>query len=71
MPQPNDKDWANEYKNKTHYLLLTRDSLQIKRLIQSESEGIVKGILHTWKSKENQVAMHTSEKTDLKEYYER
>ena len=32
----------------------TRDSLQIQRHIQTESEGTEKGIPHKWKSKESQ-----------------
>ena len=44
MPQPKDKDWLNGYKNKTLYMLLTRDPPQNKGHIQSESEGLEKDI---------------------------
>ena len=42
MPQPKDKDWPNGYKNKTLYMLLTRDPPQNKGHIQTESEGLEK-----------------------------
>jgi len=44
MPQPKDKDWLNGYKNKTLYMLATRDSPQNKGHIQTESEGLEKDI---------------------------
>ena len=45
MPQPKDKDWLNGYKNKTPYMLSTRDPPQNKGHIQTESEGLEK-IVH-------------------------
>ena len=44
MPQPKDKDWLNEYKNMTLYMLSTRDPPQNKGHIQTESEGLEKDI---------------------------
>ena len=44
MPQPKDKDWLNGYKNKTLYMLPTRDPPQNKGHIQTESEGLEKDI---------------------------
>ena len=43
MPQPKDKDWLNGYKNKTLYMLFTRDP-QNNGHIQTESEGLEKDI---------------------------
>ena len=48
MLQPKDKDWLNGYKNKTPYMLSTRDSPQNKGHIQTESEGLEKDISHKW-----------------------
>ena len=42
MPQPKGKDWLNGYKNKTIYMLPTRDPPQNKGHIQTESEGLEK-----------------------------
>ena len=42
--QPKDKDWLNEYKNKTPHILSTRDPPQEKGHIQTESEGLEKDI---------------------------
>ena len=44
MPQPKDKGWPNGYKNKTLYMLSTRDPPQNKGHIQTESEGLEKDI---------------------------
>ena len=44
MFQPKDIDWLNGYKMRSVYLLSTRESLQIYRHIQTEIEGIEKGI---------------------------
>ena len=41
---PKDKDWLNGYRNKTLYILSTRDPPQNKRHIQTESEGPEKHI---------------------------
>ena len=46
MPQPKDKDWLNGYKNKTPYMLSTRDPPQNRGHIQTESEGLEKDIPH-------------------------
>ena len=43
MPQPKDKDWLNGYKNKTPNMS-TRDPLQNKGHIQTESERLEKDI---------------------------
>ena len=42
MSQPKDKDWLNGYKNKTLYMLSTRDPPQNRGHIQTESEGLEK-----------------------------
>ena len=42
--QPKGKDWLNGYKNKTPYMLSTRDPPQNKGHIETESEGLEKGI---------------------------
>ena len=44
MTQPKDKDWLSGYKNKTLYMLSTRDPPENKGHIQTESEGLEKGI---------------------------
>ena len=44
MLQLKDKDWLNGYKNKTLYMLSTRDPPQNKGHIQTESEGLEKDI---------------------------
>ena len=44
MPQPKDKDWLNGYKNKTPYMLSTRDPAQNRGHIQNEIEGLEKDI---------------------------
>ena len=54
MLQPKDIDWLNGYKNKTHICMLsTRDPLQTKGHIKTESEGLVKDMPCKWKSKES------------------
>ena len=53
MPQPKDKDWMKGYKNKTPYILSTRDPPQTKGHIQIESEGLEKDISCKWRPKEN------------------
>ena len=42
MPQPKDKHWMKRNKNKTLYMLSTRDLLQTKGHMQTESEGLEK-----------------------------
>ena len=42
MSQPKDKDWLNGYKKRPLYMLSTRDPLQTKGHIQTESEGLEK-----------------------------
>ena len=39
-----DKDWMNGYKNKTLYMLSTRDKPLNKGHIQTKSEGLAKDI---------------------------
>ena len=56
MPQPKDKDWLHGYKNKTLYMLPTRDPPQNRGHIQTESEGLEKDI----PSKERQKESRTS-----------
>ena len=53
MPQSKDKDWLNGYKNKTLYMLSTRDPCQTKGHMQTESEGLEKDISHRWGPKES------------------
>ena len=54
MPQPNDKDWLNGYKNKTPNMLSTRDPSRNKGRIQTESEGLEKDIPCKERSKEQE-----------------
>ena len=42
MLQPKDTDWLNGYKKRPLYMLSTRDPLQTKGHIQTESEGLEK-----------------------------
>ena len=66
MPQPKDKDWLNGYKNKTPYMLSTRDPPQNKGHIQAESEGLGK-VFHTNRDhKKAGVAILISDKIDFK-----
>ena len=44
MPQPKDKDCLNGCKNKTLYMLSTRDPPQNRGHIQNEIEGLEKDI---------------------------
>ena len=44
MPQSKDKDWLNGYKNRTLYILSTRDPPQNKGHIQTENEGLEKDL---------------------------
>ena len=43
MPQPKDKDWMDT-KTRPIYMLSTRDPLQNKEHIQTESKGLEKDI---------------------------
>ena len=66
MPQPKDTDWLNGYKNKTIYMLSTRDPVQTQGHIQTEGEGLEK-ILHTnGNQKKAGVAILVSDKIDFK-----
>ena len=56
MPQPNDKDWLNGYKNKTPNMLSTRDPSRNKGRIQTESEGLEKDIPCKWRPKESRTS---------------
>ena len=62
MPQSKDKDWLNGYKNKTPYMLSTRDPPQNKGHIQTESEGLEKDILANRDQKKAGVAILISDK---------
>ena len=53
MPQPKDKDWLSGYKNKTLYMLSTRDPPQNREHIQTESELLDKDIPHKQRPKES------------------
>ena len=66
MPQPKDKDWLNGYKNKTPYMLSTRDSPQNKGHIQTESEGLENDFSRKWRQKKAGVAIFISDKIDFK-----
>ena len=48
-----NKDWLDGYKNKTLYMLSTRDPPQNKGHIQMESEGLEKDISCKWRQKES------------------
>ena len=67
MPQPKDKDWLNGYKNKTLYMLSTKDPPQNKGHIQTESEGLEKNVFHANRDKKKAgVAILISDKIDFK-----
>ena len=66
MPQPKDKDWLNEYKNKILYMLSTRDSPQNKGHIQTESEGLEKDIPHKQRPKESRSSNTHIDKINFK-----
>ena len=53
-------------KTRPIYMLSTRDPLQTKGHIQTESEGMEKDIPHKWKSKETWSSNTTSDKIDFK-----
>ena len=44
MPQPKDKDWLNEDKNKTPIYVVYKRPTRNKGHIQTESEGLEKDI---------------------------
>ena len=52
--QPKDTDQLNGYKNKTHYILPTRDPLQSQRRIQTQSKRMDKDIPCKCNPKESQ-----------------
>ena len=54
MLHPKDIEQLNGYKTRPVYIIPTRDSLQMQRHIQTESEGMEKGIPCKQKSKESQ-----------------
>ena len=66
MPQPKDKDWLNGYKTRPPYMLSTRDPLQTKGHIQTESEWLGKDISCKWRPKERRVTILISDKIDFK-----
>ena len=53
MLQPKDTDWLNGYKNKTTYMLSTRNPLVTSRHIQTESERMEKYSPCKWEAKES------------------
>ena len=56
-------DWPNGYRSKIcQYMLSISDSFQIQGHVQTESEGMAKGITCKWKSKES-----WSSNTDIKQ----
>ena len=59
------KDWLNGYKNKTH-INPVYNPLQRWGHIQTENEGMEKGIPCKWKSKESWSSILISEQTDYK-----
>ena len=65
MPQPKDKDWMKGYKNKTPYILSTRDPPQTKGHIQTESEKLEKVFHEKGDQKKPGVAILVSEKIDF------
>ena len=48
-----DTDWLNGYRNKTTYMLSTRNPLQTSRHKQTESEKMEKYIPYKWEAKES------------------
>ena len=54
MLQPKNTDWLNELKNKTCIYAVYKKPISDRGYMQIESEGIEKGILYKWKSKESQ-----------------
>ena len=66
MLQPKDTDWLNGYKNKTIYMLSTRNPLQTSRHIQTESGKMEKYIPCKWEAKESWSNNLISDKIDLK-----
>ena len=65
MPQPKDKDWLNGYKNKTPYMLSTRDPPQTYGHIQMKVKGW-KEIFHAnGNQKKAGVAKLISDKIDF------
>ena len=65
MPQPKDKDWLNGYKNKTPYVLSTRDPPQNKGHVQTESEELEKDIHANEDQKKAGVVIFISDKIDF------
>ena len=65
MSQPKDKDWLNGYKNKTLYMLSTRDPPQNKGHIQTESEGLEKIFHSNGDQKKPGVTILISDKIDF------
>ena len=63
---PRDTDWLHVHKNKTIYMLSTRNPLQTSRHILAESERMEKYIPCKCKGKKAQVTILRSNKIDLK-----
>ena len=72
MLQPKDRDWLNGYKNKTHtYAVYQETHFRLKDTYRLKVRGW-KNIFHaTGKQKKAGVAIHISDKIDLKEDYRR
>ena len=62
MLQCKDKYWLNGYKNKTLYMLSARDLHQTYGNIQTDSEGLEKGVLCKWRPKESGTSKLISDK---------
>ena len=66
MLQPEDIDWLNEYKNKTHiYSVYKRHTSDLGH-IQTDGEGMEKDTPCKWKSKESWRSLLISDKIDFK-----
>ena len=61
MLQPKDTDCLNGYKNKTIYMLPTRNPLETSRHIQTESERMEKYVPCKWDAKESWSAYQTKQ----------
>ena len=65
MPLPKDKDWLKDTKTRPLYMLSTRDSLQNKGHIPTESEGLEKIFHANGDQKKAGVAILISDKIDF------
>ena len=68
MLHPKDTDWLNGYKNKTLYMLSTRNPLQTSSHIRLKVRGW-KNMFHAnGKQRKAGVAILIADKTDFKDY---